>query len=76
MAIIFFQSHQHREELNFQSVCPNRESTDQGSSANVHTQEEAHMSELTVLTLLLFVFQTTAEILKISVLHIRNGFYW
>lgn len=68
---MYLQILQCREEFNFQSCCPNQESTDQGSPANMHTPEEAHRSE----ALLFFVVQSTAETLKISVLHIRNGFY-
>lgn len=50
MFTIYFQIFQPREELNLQSFCPDGESTEQGSSANMNTQKEAHKSERNIIS--------------------------
>lgn len=50
MSVIYFQILQHREGFNFQSCFPNQEPPEQGTAANMHTQEEARVSDATVVS--------------------------
>lgn len=67
MCVIYFPILGHRVEFNFQSYCPNQEPPDLGTAANNTPERKAMCHKQLLSTLLLFVFPSTAETLKISI---------
>lgn len=67
MCVIYFPILQLRVEFSFQSCCPNQEPPDLGTAANNTPKRKPMCYKQLLSTLLLFVFPSTAETLKICI---------